>query len=205
MIPNKTLIARLTAVFLGTAITSLGIVLLLASQLGVDTISTFLLGVMQHFSIKFSLASQMFNLIILVIIFFLDRSIIGIGSFINGIFIGIFVNLFTPLITLVPLVAGTKAAFVILGPLCFSIGIGIYLSANLGAAAVECLMLYFAEITPFSLKTVRITLDALLVLTGWLLGGAVGIGTILCVFASGPLIAKTLASIERFSLKNFEK
>ena len=39
-----------------------------------------------------------------------------------------------------------------------------------------------------SFRTVRVTIDSILMLTGWMMGGVVGIGSMIAVLGTGPLI-----------------
>lgn len=56
-------------------------------------------------------------------------------------------------------------------------------------------MLFFSKRFNVTIKVTRMAIDGMLVITGMLLGGLVGIGTILCILLTGPII--------EFSLKLF--
>ena len=70
-------------------------------------------------------------------------------------------------------------------------GFGIYLTiqANIGAAPWDVLNLGLSKSVgriPIGLVSVAILSAA--TLTGWLLGGPVGIGTVICAFCAGPIM-----------------
>ena len=86
--PNIT--KQLFFAVIGTFIAAVGIRLIVVSGLGADAISTLVLGILQHVPLKFGTVSMLFNGIILVMVFFYDRKMIGIGSIINSFGIGFY-------------------------------------------------------------------------------------------------------------------
>ena len=73
----------------------------------------------------------------------------------------------------------------------------LYVSSNKGSAALEALTQLLFKFTGFSLTFIRIGLDALMVIVGVLLGAPIGIGTLLCVLAIGPIFGLTLKQLNR--------
>lgn len=76
----------------------------------------------------------------------------------------------------------------LIGIALFSIGTGLYASASLGRGSYEAVTFAIAEKNNLQVKTVRMILDVLMVITGMLLGGKFGICTVVTVVVSGPLI-----------------
>ncbi|MGG5370596.1 YczE/YyaS/YitT family protein [Enterococcus sp. AZ196] len=188
-----TLKINLLKVLLGTLLSAFGLSLMITSSLGVDTLSVALFGVMNIFPLKFGYLSLCFNLFALMIAFLFDRRQIGIGSLINGIGIGLGVNFFTSFFTLNTSSIISQLVASISGVLLFALGIGIYVSAQLGAAALECLTLMVVNSSNFSIKTVRILIDSTMIVIGLLLGNAnLGIGTLLCVCTTGVIMEGVL-------------
>ena len=94
----------------------------------------------------------------------------------------------------------------ILGIVVYGLGVGIYVAGNLGSAAVECLTMMIVKATKFPLRYVRISLDALMVVIGLLLGSqSFGIGTIICVITTGFIMERVLVFFERLEHKAQEK
>lgn len=184
-------------VLVGTWISAIGVLFFTVSGMGADPISTFLLGVVNYFPLKFGVASQIFNCCIIIALFFVDRKLLGVGSVINAFFVGFFINLFSPAVETAALYL-PATALMLFGPIALGVGIGIYLSANLGSGALECLMIFFSKKIRIPLKFSRIILDCLLVMTGLVLGAPLGVGTILGIALIGPFIEKTLKLIDTF-------
>ncbi len=170
----------------------MGVRLIVVSGLGADAISTLVLGILQHVPLKFGTVSMLFNGIVLVIIFFYDRKMIGLGSLINSFGLGFCLNLLDGLgwLHTIPEDAGYFA--IIAGAIIFGIGTGIYLLADDGSAAYESLMVLLKRLLKSSVKTARIVLDGSFFLAGFLLGGQIGWGTLLVLLLMGPSLEVTL-------------
>ena len=86
----------------------------------------------------------------------------------------------------------------IISVLLVGLGSGFYLIANLGPGPRDGLMTGLQRKTNFPIATVRAFLEISVVLTGWYLGGTVGIGTLLFAFGVGPAVALGLYIVEKF-------
>ncbi|WP_213422163.1 YczE/YyaS/YitT family protein [Bhargavaea massiliensis] len=114
-----------------------------------------------------------------------------IGTWINMFLIGLFIDFFNWLIPAVPTLAGQAAVF-ILGIAVMAVGLGMYVSPDIGAGPRDTLMLVLIEKTGWSVKTVRTALEVSVALAGWLIGGPIGIGTVIIALFFGQLLQYTL-------------
>ena len=89
----------------------------------------------------------------------------------------------------------------ILGVLFVGLGSGIYLIANLGPGPRDGLMTGLQRITKFPIAWVRASIEISVVILGWILGGTVGIGTLIFAFGIGPAVALGLYLINEISSK----
>ena len=89
----------------------------------------------------------------------------------------------------------------IFGVLFVGLGSGIYLIANLGPGPRDGLMTGLQRITKFPIAWVRASIEISVVILGWILGGTVGIGTLIFAFGIGPAVALGLYLINEISLK----
>jgi uncharacterized membrane protein YczE len=71
-------------------------------------------------------------------------------------------------------------------------GVGLYIASNIGAGPRDSLMLILVEKTGWTVKRVRTLLEIVVALIGWLLGGPVGIGTIIVALTLGYIVHFTL-------------
>jgi len=115
----------------------------------------------------------------------------GIGTVINAILIGPFADLSKPLM---PELSGWFANLVwmILGLIAVAIGAGLYISANLGAGPRDGLMVGLTRVSGWPFWVIRTIGESVVLITGWLLGGTVGIGTALFAISIGTLMQMTM-------------
>ena len=90
----------------------------------------------------------------------------------------------------------------ILGVLFVGLGSGIYLIANLGPGPRDGLMTGLQRITKFPIAWVRASIEISVVILGWILGGTVGVGTLIFAFGIGPAVALGLYLINKISSKS---
>ncbi len=110
----------------------------------------------------------------------------GIGTVSNAIVIGSTIDL---VLWLVPDAHGTVLRWgcCLIGVLLNGIATGLYIGAGLGPGPRDGLMTGLARRTGYSLRLVRTGLEAGVLGVGWILGGTVGLGTVVYLLAIGPL------------------
>lgn len=115
----------------------------------------------------------------------------GIGTLINAVLIGPFADISKPLM---PGLDGWLANLIwmILGMICLAIGGGLYISANLGAGPRDGLMVGLTRVSGWPFWVIRTIGESVVLITGWLLGGTVGIGTALFAISIGTLMQMTM-------------
>ena len=191
---------KIWQILLGTCLIALAISLLITAHQGYDTISTFLLGILNHVSVPFWIASLCFNLVVLLIVAIFDRQELGIGSYINGIGLGLLIGIFEPVMDKIFVHLPFYSWLAIfIAPILFGVGAGIYVSSNQGSAALEALTALIYKRTKLTQKTIRIGLDAAMVLIGFGLGANDGIGTLLCIIFIGPIFEATVKMLAAHS------
>ena len=89
----------------------------------------------------------------------------------------------------------------VLGVLFVGLGSGIYLIANLGPGPRDGLMTGLQRITNFPIAWVRASIEISVVILGWILGGTVGLGTLIFAIGIGPAVALGLYLTDKISLK----
>ena len=125
--------------------------------------------------------------------FWFGRKYIGLGTFVNGIGVGFIITAFYEPIAAYfgPAEAAglpVQLLWVALAVPVTALGASLYQTADLGIAPYDYLSLGLRDYTPFPYFGCRVFTDALCALICWLLGGLVGIGTLICAFCLGPFI-----------------
>ena len=92
----------------------------------------------------------------------------------------------------------SKIIMAVIAVLIVGLGSGFYLVANLGPGPRDGLMTGLQKKTKLPIALVRAFLEIMVVITGWYLGGTVGIGTLLFAFGVGPAVALGLYIVDKF-------
>ena len=113
----------------------------------------------------------------------------SIGTILNMIFLGLFVDLVIALNYIPsPGQAWQKIILFISGVAIFGFGCSIYISANIGTGPRDSLMLALKRITPYRLGAVRTIMEVSAASSGFLLGGPLGLGTVIFALTVGYFI-----------------
>jgi uncharacterized membrane protein YczE len=111
----------------------------------------------------------------------------GVALLPNILLIGAFTNIGLALVASASSVL-LRSAWLITGILLASLGSALYLGSQLGAGPRDGLMLGLSRKTGWSVRSTRTALEVLVLIVGWILGGAVGIGTVISALTIGPAI-----------------
>ena len=181
------LLIKVMIAVIGIILAAFGIQLIVTANVGMDSVSTLIIGLMNFSNISFGTWSQLISLCLLLVTFFVCREKIGIASILYVVLLGGTLNITEPLMYNV--VFGKFAVlFSLIGFLLYGLGIAIYLSMQLGAGPIEGLMYIMIKITKLPIRKVRMINDFLLNLIGFALGAKIGIGTLFGILCLGPLI-----------------
>lgn len=170
---------------------SFGISLFIKADLGANPLTTFTQGISIISGISVGKSSQLLMIVTLFFVFVFDKKRIGVGTFVNAILTGIFIDFFMKMsINVSDLFF--RVLFLTLAIVLFSVGLAIYVSSELGEGAVDAFMIIIRDKFNIILKHSRIILDAILVILGKLCGSRIGIGTILSILLTGPIMVQTM-------------
>lgn len=157
--------------------------LIVQAELGLDPWDVLHEGLSDHLDLPIGLISTMVGFVVLIGWIPLKERI-GIGTILNALIIGTVMDLVMPHL---PEPDGTAvrwsmlvAGLVLIGP-----GIGLYIGARLGPGPRDGIMTGIAQRGP-SIRAVRTGIELVALAVGWLLGGTVGIGTVLFAITVGP-------------------
>jgi len=182
---------------IGLFLFGLGEAILIASDSGVSPWTVLAQGISKMTNV--SIGEATFLISISILLFWIPlRQIPGIGTILNVIIIASAIDLTLPYLPH-PENFLLKILQASLGILVVGIGSGIYLSCNLGPGPRDGLMVGLQQITNKSIPTIRTFIELSAVISGWFLGGIVGLGTILFVFGIGPCVGMGLTLVEKLS------
>ena len=189
----KTMIMLIIGLFLF----GLGEAIIIGSGSGVSPWTVLAQGISTRSDLSIGMAT--FFISIAILMFWIPlKQVPGIGTILNAIIIASAIDLTLPYLPQ-PDDITFKIIQACFGILVVGLGSGIYLCSNLGPGPRDGLMLGLQKQTNTSLPAIRTIIELLAVISGWLLGGVVGIGTILFVFGIGPCVGIGLTLVEKVS------
>lgn len=178
---------KIIIIVVGSIIAAYGITLALYAGFGGATLAVLWQGISKTFHISIGMASLIVAIVMIVFVFFYDRSQIHIGTILYQIVYSFCVDLFAN-VHVYSTHLWVNALIMLLGVVFFAIGTGFYAAASLGRGSYEALTFSLAEKNGWQVKVVRMILDMWMVIAGVLLGGKFGICTIVTIIISGPVI-----------------
>jgi uncharacterized membrane protein YczE len=114
----------------------------------------------------------------------------GIGTLANAILVGLVMDVVLSLVH-PPHALAARIALMVGGIVGNGLATGLYIGAGLGPGPRDGLTTGIAA-RGHSIRVVRTCIEATVLLTGWLLGGTVGIGTVLYALSIGPIMHQTV-------------
>lgn len=195
----KNIMKQLCMVVVGSIIMGVGIALCVISNLGADPLTMLWQGFTNLLPMTLGQANLFVSGVILLIVFFLDKKQIHIGSFLNPIFIGLTTDFILPRVTVeLPFVG--NLGLMLIGLLILSFGVAFYALGNLGRGAYEALVFALVERLHRSIKLVRTSFDVIFALLGVIMGVSLTIGPILAIFALGNCIQFFVEQLSKVKL-----
>jgi uncharacterized membrane protein YczE len=168
--------------------------LLVRSRLGLDPWDVFHQGLAIRSGIPIGTVTILVGVVVLLLWIPLGQRP-GIGTIANVILVGLALDATLAMIP-VPTDLGVRWAYLVAGVVLNGIATGAYIGAALGPGPRDGLMVGIAN-RGHSLRMVRTAIELTVLVVGWLLGGTVGIGTVLFAVTIGPIVHLTIPALTR--------
>ena len=193
-------ILTLCILFIGLMIFGIGEALLIASGAGNSPWTVLSQGVSEISGWTIGVTTFLTSLAVLLLWIPLKQTP-GIGTILNAVIISIAIELALPHLPQPDnyLLQVSEVAF---GILLVGFGSGLYLIANLGPGPRDGLMTGLQRATNLPVARVRTAIEITVVLFGWLLGGTLGLGTLMFAFGIGPAVSMGLYLVNYFSARS---
>lgn len=184
-VAGKNLTRRITQLVAGLVLFGFGIALMLRSGLGLPPWDVMHQGLAEQLGLSVGVWSIIISFVVLMAWLPL-REKYGLGTLLNALIIGTVIDLGV-LIVPEPEKLWLEVLMLAAGILSIAIASGMYIGANLGPGPRDGLMTAIARRGP-SIRMTRWGLEIAVLITGILMGGTFGIGTIAFAFLIGPLV-----------------
>ena len=169
------------------------VMVLVTSGLGAASWSVLTEGVSGSTGISFGTATNLIAVVVLLA-WLPMRELPGLGTLLNFVLIGIAADA-TALILPEPPDIGIRVLYLIAGIVGLAFFDALYLGAQFGSGPRDGLMTGLVRLTGKPIALVRTVIEVTVAVTGWLLGGSIGVGTVLIAVAMGPLVGYFLPRV----------
>ena len=191
------ILLRLVIMFCGLTIAHLGVTLFLLADLGSDPFNVLIQGIFRRLSASIGWSflthgriHMAICFLIILILLIIDKTYVKVGTILCMFCGGPIIDVFTALIqnhfnstsSFAMRITGLVCGCVIL-----AYGMTIVMKADAGVGPNDLVAIVLSDKSKKPFSIIRIIVDACFVLIGFLLGGSVGAGTIICVFIIGPV------------------
>ena len=184
---------RVALLLIGLTIAHLGVTLFLLADLGSDPFNVLIQGLFRFLPwpsfITHGYVHMGVSFLIILVLLVVDRSYIRVGTllcmFLGGPIIDVFTILLGGLINAQSAMALRLVALVA-GCVILAFGMTIVIQSKAGTGPNDLVAVVISDKTRWKFSPVRICVDVCFALAGFLLGGTVGVGTIICAFLVGP-------------------
>ena len=187
---------RMLLLFCGLIVAHLGVTLFLLADQGADPFNVMIQG-LRLLVIRTGILSPTHGTVhmaicflIVLILLIVDRSYVKLGTLVCMFCGGPIIDFFTWMLQgfgIDRAALPVKLAVLILGCGILAFGMSIVIRSEAGTGPNDLVAVVISEKSGIRFGIVRVVTDILFVLTGFLLGGRFGIGTIICAFLVGPV------------------
>ena len=200
-------IKKLLLFLQGMSIIQFGVALFLRMNIGSDPFTVFTQGLANTLNnLGMNVTTGTANRIILVVLFsiilLLNKNHIKIGTIICVIGVGPIIDLGIRVVSVLPVESYSyllKMFLIALGCFIIAIGFSILSATKVGVAPNDIIPFIIKERINCEYRWIRICMDAFLLIGGFMLGGTVGVGTIIAMATTGPFIQLCLPYGQKFT------
>ena len=198
---------RIIIFLIGMSIIQFGVALFLRMNIGSDPFTVFTQGLANTLNnLGVNATTGTANRIILIVLFsiilLLNKSHIKIGTIICVVGVGPIIDLGVSMVSILPVESYNyllKMFLIALGCFIIAIGFSMLSATKVGVAPNDIIPFIIKERTNWEYRWIRIVMDAVLLISGFMLGGTVGVGTIIAMATTGPFIQLCLPYGEKFT------
>ena len=185
-------------------LSALGISLCLKAALGLDPISLFIEGLSKVLGMAYSNASLLYNGSFILLACILAWKNIYIGTVLSGMLMGPFLKVYEHVLAFIDpasLVLWQRFLFFAVGQVIMCLGISVNVSLRFGLGSSDAIIFKICSVTGWHYKDLKMTFDATYLTVGFLMGGVLGVGTVLSMLTTGPIVEVGVKFLNRTLLK----
>lgn len=181
----------------GIALIAFGIALYVQADLGVDPWTILTMGLSKTAGITPGRASQSVGLLLIIFCWLVLNRKPGLATLGNFFLVGLLLDCF---LGILPEIAGRihlQILYIIFAIPAIGFGSAIYISGDLGEGPIELAMVGISDKLRIKPGLVRMILDVFVAILGYILGGPVGVGSVVGIVGVGPSVQLALNIIHK--------
>ena len=182
-------VVRSGRLLVGLVLFGLALALLVHGGLGLDPWTVFSFGVSKHVPLTLGEVTVVSSVVVLLLWIPL-RQRPGVGTVANALVVGPVLDLGVALLPS-PTSLALRVVFLVLAVVLVAVGTGLYVGVGWGPGPRDGLMTGLVRLG-VPLYLARTLIEGTVLLVGWLLGGTVGLATVVYALAVGPAVARVL-------------
>ena len=184
---------RVAQFLAGLAGMGLGLAVMLEAGIGVGPWAVFHEGIARVTPLSFGQALMSAGVVIAALAWWWTSERPGPGTLVNMLLVGPFVDLFRT-VGVVPTQEGLAlgTAQFLIGAMIVGTASGLYITARFGAGPRDMFVLGLSRLLGGSVRRTRTAVEVVVLIVGVVLGGSVGLGTVLFALVIGPAMQASL-------------
>lgn len=183
---RRDLVERLAQLVIGLFLYGVALGFMVRGGIGVAPWDVLALGVSEQFGLGYGFVTVLVSIVVLLLWIPL-RQRVGVGTVLNALLIGPSADLTLAIVPAPPSV-WIGAPMFVGGLVLLAFATGLYIAADFGPGPRDGLMTGLVARTGWRVWIVRTLIEGSVLVIGFLLGGPVGVGTVLFAFGVGPLV-----------------
>lgn len=184
----RELLGKTVLITIGLAIAAFGIAITYKTGIGTSPMATAIDGLTEIIPVNHGQGSIIMNVIFLIVAIVVKRKKINVGTILVVFTMGIYINLFGDLIEAGNLYTNYQFVFNFIGTVITAFGIAMIVKTDFGLGPLEIMTEVIKDKLSWSYRISKISFDVMLLITGIMMGGVYGIGTISNVLLVGVFI-----------------
>ncbi len=194
-VSRRDFVERFVQLLVGLALYGVSLAFMVRGGIGVAPWDVLGLGVATTSGIGYGAVTVLISIAVLLLWIPL-RQRAGLGTLLNALLVGPCADVALLLLPAPPSV-WVGAPMFVLGLVLLAFATGLYIAADFGPGPRDGLMTGLVRVTGWPVWIARTLLEGGVLVVGFLLGGPVGVGTVLFAFGVGPLIGWFLPRVTR--------
>ncbi|WP_246199618.1 YczE/YyaS/YitT family protein [Arthrobacter zhaoguopingii] len=193
LLTSPNLLLRHLRLYLGLFLYGASIALMVRANLGASPWDVFGQGLARSTGLSFGIATVVISIGVLLL-WIPIRQRPGWGTIANTILVGLAADVVLRLLA-APDHLLLQGLMFTAGLLLLAVATALYIGAGMGPGPRDGLMTGLVRLTGWPVWTVRGSIELTVVVVGFLLGGVVGLGTVIFALAIGPLVQQALRAL----------